>query len=186
MAIERHRHRFSVGEYERMIAAGVLLEDDRTELLAGEIIEMSPIGIRDMNCVNRIGKIIGRAIGDELMLSVQNPIRLSNDGMPQPDLAVFTDHGAGAPMPTDDEVLLVIEVSDSKCDNDRQVKLPLYAAAAIPEAWLFDLVTETIERHTMPIAGRYTLIAVSSPGVALASTVIPGLSIPANVIPPKE
>jgi len=186
MAIERRRHRFSISEYERMIEAGVLLEDDRTELLAGEIVEMSPIGIRHMNCVNRIGKIIGRVIDDDLILSVQNPIRLSNDGMPQPDLAVFADRGAEAPMPTDGEVLLVIEVSDSTRDNDRQVKLPLYAVAEIPEAWLFDLVTEAIERHTAPIDGRYTLIAVSSPGGTLTSTVIPGLDIPASVIPPKE
>jgi Uma2 family endonuclease len=146
---------------------------------------MRPIGIRHIICVNRTGKIIGRALGDDLILSVQNPIRLSNDGMPQPDLAVFADRGADAPMPTDGEVLLVIEVSDSTRDNDRQAKLPLYAVAGIPEAWFFDLVTETIKRHSAPIDGRYTLIAVSSPGRALASTIIPGLSIPANVIPPK-
>lgn len=185
MAIERQRRRFSVGEYERMIAAGVLLEDDRTELLAGEIVEMSPIGIRHMHCVNRLGKLIGRAIGDDLMLSVQNPIRLADDGMPQPDLAVFPDRGVGASMPTNSDVLLVIEVSDSTRDNDRQVKLPLYAAAEIPEAWLCDLVTDTIERHTAPSDGRYTLIAVSSPGRSLPSTVIPGLAIPTSVIPPQ-
>jgi hypothetical protein len=74
---------------------------------------MRPIGIRHIICVNRTGKIIGRALGDDLILSVQNPIRLSNDGMPQPDLAVFADRGADAPMPTDGEVLLVIEVSDA-------------------------------------------------------------------------
>ncbi len=185
MAIERHRRRFTVGEYERMIEAGVLVEDERTELLAGEIVEMSPIGIRHMNCVNRTGKVVGRSIGDDLILSVQNPIRLSNDGMPQPDLAVFADRGNDAPMPTDGEVLLVIEVSDSTRDSDRQIKLPLYAAAGIPEAWLFDLATETIERHTEPVDGRHTLIAVAGRGQAPESTVIPGLSIPASVIPPK-
>ncbi len=185
MAIERRRHHFTIGEYERLIESGVLPEDERTELLAGEIVEMSPIGIRHMNCVNRTGKLVGRAIGDEFILSVQNPIRLSDDGMPQPDLAVFADRGDEAPMPTDSEVLLVVEVSDSTRENDRQVKLPLYAAAGIAEAWLFDLATETIERHTEPIDGRYTLIAVASPGGVLDSTIIPGLAVPANVIPPK-
>jgi Uma2 family endonuclease len=180
MAIGRQRHRFTIGEYERMIEAGVLPEDDRTELLAGEIVEMSPIGIRHMNCVNRTGKLIGRTIGDDLILSVQYPIRLSNDGMPQPDLAVFADRGDDAPMPTDGEVLLVVEVSDSTRENDRQVKLPLYTAAGIPEAWLFDLATQTIERHTMPVDGRYTLIAVASPGGVLDSTIIPGLAVPAS------
>ena len=186
MAIERRRRRFTVDEYARMVDAGVLTEEDRTELLAGEVVEMSPIGIRHMHCTNRTGKVVGRALGDDLILSVQNPIRLSRDGMPQPDLAVFVDRGDSAPMPTDDEVLLVIEVSDSTRDNDRQIKLPLYAAAGIPEAWLFDLATEAIERHTEPVDGRYTLIAVAGRGQSLESTVIPGLTIPASVIPPKR
>ncbi|HEY8599057.1 MAG TPA: Uma2 family endonuclease [Thermomicrobiales bacterium] len=185
MAIERLRRRFTVDEYERMVEAGVLTEDDRTELLAGEVVEITPIGIRHMNCVNRAAKIIARNIGDEFILSVQNPIRLSNDGMPQPDLAVFADRGDDAPMPTDDEVLLAIEVADSTRDNDRQIKLPLYAAAGIAETWLFDLAAETIERHTAPLDGRYTLIAVAGRGQSLDSTVIPGLTLPASVIPPK-
>lgn len=141
--------------------------------------------LRHMHCVNRAAKLIGRGIGDELILSVQNPIRLSNDGRPQPDLAVFADRGDDAPMPTDDEVLLAIEVSDSTRDNDRQITLPLYAAAGIAETWLCDLAAETIERHTAPSDGRYTLIAVAARGQALDSTVIPGLTIPASVIPPK-
>ena len=122
---------------------------------------MGSIGIRHLNCVNRAGKIIGRRIGDALILSVPNRIRLSNDGMPQPDLAVFAGRGDDAPMPTDDEVLLAIKVADSTRDNDRQIKLPLYAAAGIAETWLFDLIAETIVRHTAPFDGRYTLIAVA-------------------------
>ena len=147
---------------------------------------MSPIGIRHMNCVNRTGKVVGRGIGDDLILSVQNPIRLSNDEMPQPDLAVFADRGDDVPMPTDDEVLLVIEVSDSTRDNDRQIKLPLYAAVGVPEAWLFDLATETIERHSEPTDGRYTLIVVAGHGQSLQSAAMPGLVIPASVMPPKD
>ena len=147
---------------------------------------ISPTMLRHMNCVNRAAKIIGRNLADDLILSVQNPIRLSNDGMPQPDLAVFADRGNDAPMPTDADVLLAIEVADSTRDNDRQIKLPLYAAAWIAETWLFDLAAETIERHTAPLAGRYTLIAVVGRGQSLDSTVIAGLTIPANVIPPQR
>jgi Uma2 family endonuclease len=184
--ISRRPYRFTVADYERMGEAGILTEDDRVELINGEIIEMSPIGIRHMRCVNRTGRLAERSIGDEYEVSVQNPIRLSNDGMPQPDIAIFPAQDDDAPMPTDDEVLVVIEVADSTRNFDRHTKLPLYAAAGIPEAWLFDLIGETIERHTQPADGRYTLIAVAGRGQALTSTVLPGLTIPANIIPKRQ
>src|SRR4051794_31298886 len=183
MATDISRRRFTVADYERMIEAGILAEDDRVELVAGEIVEMAAIGIRHMNCINQTGKRIGRAIDNSLIVSIQNPIRLSNDGMPQPDLAVFLDQGEDATMPTVNEVLIVIEVADTSRNYDRQIKLPLYAAAGIREAWFFDLATETIERHTAPIDGRYTLIAIAGRGQSLTSTVLPSLTIPASIIP---
>lgn len=183
MATEIARRRFTVQTYEQMIAAGILTEDDRVELIAGEIIDMSPIGIRHMNCLNQAAKRVGRAAGNEWLVSIQNPIRLAPDSQPQPDLALVPDCGENAPMPAAGEVRLVIEVADSSRNYDRQVKLPLYAAAGIPEAWLCDLVAETIERHTAPEAGRYTLIAIAARGQELTSTVLPALILPANLIP---
>src|SRR4051812_26306617 len=119
MAVDISRRRFTVADYERMIEAGILTEEDRVEVIAGENVEMAAIGIRHMNCINQVGKRIGRAIDDSLIVSIQNPIRLSNDGMPQPDIAVFPDHGIDAPMPVDTEVLLVVEVSDTSRNYDR-------------------------------------------------------------------
>lgn len=134
--------------------------------------------------VNRVSKIIGRTIGDELILGVRNPI-LAEYGITPPDLAVFVDRGDSAQVPTVADTVLVCDIFATTRDDIRRSKLPLYAAAGFAETWLFDLAAETIERHTAPSDGRYTLIAVAGRGQALDSTVIPGLTIPTSAIPPK-
>ncbi len=186
MVTEVARRRFTAAVYRQMIAAGILGEDDRVELIAGEIIEMSPIGVRHMNCLNQVAKRVGRCVGEDWLVSVQNPILLADDSQPQPDIAVIPDRGENAPLPVAGEVRLVVEVADSSRNFDQQVKLPLYAAAGIPEAWLFDLVGATVERHTGPVEGRYTLIAIAARGQTLASTVLPALAFPASIIPHAE
>jgi Uma2 family endonuclease len=180
------RHRFTVADYERMIEAGILTEDDRVELIAGEIVEMAAMGARHVECVGRTNGLHHRLAGDGVIVHSRSAIRLSNDGEPEPDIAVVRDRDYEGELPTADDTLLVIEVADTTLHTDRQVKLPLYAAAGIPEAWLFDLTGETIERHTAPVDGRYTLIAVAGRGNEITSTVLPSVTIPASIIPPPK
>ncbi len=177
MAVQVARRRFTVDDYERMAEAGILTEDDRVELIAGEIVEMSPTGGRHVQCVGRTNRHLSRQVGENVLVNVQSPIRLSNDGEPEPDFAVVRDRDYGGALPSPPDILLVIEVAESSRDYDRNVKLPLYAAAGIPEAWLVDLVAQTVERHTEPHNGRYSLIALASRGQSLASTVLPGVTI---------
>jgi Uma2 family endonuclease len=186
MALELARRRFTVADYERMVETGILTEDDRVELIAGEIVEGAAMGGRHVECVGRTNGLLHRQAGDGVIVHSQSAIRLSNDGEPEPDLVVVRDRDYEGELPTADDILLVIEVADSTLHTDRQVKLPLYAAAGIPEAWLFDLTGETIERHTEPVNGRYTLIAVAGRGQELASTVRPSITIPASIIPPPK
>lgn len=167
--------RFTVAEYERMGEAGILSEDDRVELIAGEIIEMSPMGDPHVRAVNRAGRRLYQAAGDDLTVSIQNPIRLGERDEPQPDLAVV--RGAGRGIADAADVLLVIEVADTSREYDRGTKLPRYAAAGIPESWLFDIAAEIIERHTDPRDGIYRRIAPARRGESLESTVLPGLTI---------
>ena len=175
------RRRFMVDDYERMAAAGILTEDDRVELIAGEIVEMSPIGDRHVGCVNVLADLLADLVRREALISVQNPIRLSADGEPQPDIALLR-RGAPRAVPTPDDVLLVIEVADSSRDYDRGVKLPLYAAAGIKEAWLVDLVAEIIERHTDPYDGVYRRIAPARRGESLSSTALPAIILSVDAI----
>jgi Uma2 family endonuclease len=175
------RRRFTVDDYERMAEAGILAEDDRVELIAGEIVEMSPIGGRHVGCVNVLADLLWDVVGREALISVQNPIRLSADGEPQPDIALLR-RGAPRAVPTPEDVLLVIEVADSSRDYDRTVKLPLYAAAGIEETWLVDLVAEVVERHTDPHDGVYRRVASARRGESLSSTVLPAVVLAVDAI----
>ena len=175
------RRRFLVDDYERMAAAGILGEDDRVELIAGEIVEMSPIGDRHVGCVNLLTDWLADVVRREALISVQNPIRLSDDGEPQPDIALIRRDAIRA-VPTPADVLLVIEVADSSRDYDRGVKLPLYAAAGIEETWLVDLVAEIIERHTDPYDGVYRHVASARRGESLASTVLPAMILSVDLV----
>jgi Uma2 family endonuclease len=176
------RHRFTVADYQRLGEAGILTEDDRVELIAGEIIAMTPIGPKHLWCLNRLTYAAVRAVGDRASVSVQNPIRLADDGEPQPDLAVLRRQDGQDTVPTGADVLLVIEVADTSLAYDRGVKLPLYAAAGIPEAWLMDLAGEKIERHSDPGPAGYRSIAIAGRGEALNSTVLPALTLAADAV----
>jgi len=176
--IERARRRFTVAEYQRMGEVGIFTDDDRVELIEGEIYQMSPIGIRHARCVNRLTVILSRHIEPGMLPNVQNPIYLPGESAPQPDLAIVRDRDPGDLWPTLADIILVIEVSDSTLAYDRGIKLPLYAAAGIAEAWIVDLAAATVERHTEPRSGLYHLVARARPGESLASTVLPTLAIP--------
>lgn len=176
------RRRFTVTDYEQMIASGILAEDDQVELIEGEIVDMSPIGGWHVACINRLNDWLTQHVGREALISVQNPIRLSATSAPQPDITLLKRRQYGRTLPTADDVLLVIEVADSSRDYDRNVKLPLYASAGIAEAWLVDLVAETLERYTEPRNGRYHQTVLAERGEALTSTVLPALTLAVDAI----
>ena len=135
------RHRYTVDEYYRMGDSGILKQGDRVELIEGEIVDMVPVGSAHVGIVNRLNRLLVQALGDRAIVSVQNPVRLSAFSEPEPDIALLRprdDFYSGAhPGPTN--VLLIIEVSDSSLDYDRDVKLPLYARHEIPVVWLIDI-----------------------------------------------
>lgn len=174
------QRRFTVDEFYRMAEAGILHEDDRVELLEGEIVEMSPIGGRHAACVREMNRLLGRQVSDELRLDVQSPVRLGDQGEPRPDLAVIRARGYGNSLPTPEDVLLLIEVADTSLASDRDVKLPLYARSGIVEVWLVDLNADLIERHTEPSENGYRLVRRAGRGETLESVVLPTLTLPVD------
>ena len=124
------RRRFTVHDYHRMGEAGILHEDDRVELIEGDIVEMAAIGTRHFACVNQLTRSLVREVGDAAIVSVQNPVRLDEHTEPQSDLTVLRamDYRESLPMPED--VMPLIEVSDTTLAYDHGVKLPLYARAS--------------------------------------------------------
>ena len=157
MSVQVARRYFTVEEYHRMGAAGIFTEDDRVELIEGEILQMSPIGSRHAASVNRLNAKFNNLLADRAVVSVQDPILLNDFSEPQPDIAVLTrreDFYADA-LPTAKDVLLVVEVADTTVAYDRDIKLPSYARSGILEAWLVDLPAETVEVHLEPVNGAY-------------------------------
>ena len=160
MTLAFQKRRFTVEEFYRMADAGILGENNRVELIEGEVFEMTPIGSRHAACVKRLHKLLERRLGDQALVSVQDPIRISQTAEPQPDIALLkprADFYAQA-HPTPQDVLLVVEVADASLDYDRRVKLPLYARAGIPHAWLVDLAERCLEVHQDPSPRGYRAI----------------------------
>jgi Uma2 family endonuclease len=147
----RTTHRFSIADYDRMIDTGILTENNAVELIRGEILDKMPIGDAHSACVKRLRTRLGNLLGDRAVFGVQDPIRLT-DSEPEPDITVLAPrddfYASGRPGP--DDVLLLIEVSDSSLDFDRTVKGPLYAEAGIREYWIVNLVDDCVEVHLDP------------------------------------
>lgn len=179
MAVRILRRAFDVHEYHRMAEAGILDEDDRVELIEGEIVHMSPIGSRHQGCVNRLARLLFEFAGRDYVVHVQGPIRLSERSELQPDLALLKPrpdfYSEGHPAP--EAVLLLIEVSETSADYDREVKLPLYATAGIAEVWIVDLEAQIIEAHADTRHNTYTTVTATRRGQTVASHTVAGLSL---------
>lgn len=174
-----HPYRFTVEDYERMGRAGVFHEDDRVELIEGQIVEMTPIGPPHAGTVNALNRIFSRAVGDDGIVSVQNPTILSDITEPQPDLLVLRprDDLYRTTHPRPDDVLLLVEVADSSIAYDRSVKAPLYARAGIAEYWLVDLRSRVLEVHREPTPEGYVQVLEMAPGTSVAPVAFPDVGI---------
>ena len=157
MPVQLLTHKFTTEQYHLMHEAGVFAEGDRLELINGEITEMSPIGRKHATCVARSTKVFELKLGDRSIIWSQNPIRLVDNSEPQPDLTILKlrDDFYEDSLPTPADILLIIEVADSTITYDREIKSPLYAAAGIPEMWLFDVNRKIIEGYSQPSALGY-------------------------------
>lgn len=182
MTIAMTRHLFTVHAYARMREAAILSEDDRVELLDGEIYVMSPIGPLHVAIINKLNKILTKQVGDDGIISIQNPIRLSDYSEPQPDIAILSprDDFYTSALATPDDVLLVIEIADSSLDYDRDEKLPRYARAQISEVWLVDLNKSVIEQYTLPLQAEYTQLHKVLLGNSITATKIAHVQISTN------
>ncbi len=160
-----------------MVEAGILREDDRVELLDGEIVEMSPIGPPHAGCVIRLTVLLTRRLRDRAFVSVQNPMVLSRWSEPQPDIAILSPRAdfytTAHARPRD--VLLAIEVIASKGGYDRTLKLPLYARASVREVWLADVRAKTVDVCTGPALRGYRTHRRFVPGNAITPRAFPRL-----------
>ena len=151
------RRAFSVDEFHRMAEAGVFGEDDRLELLDGEIVRMTPIGSHHAGCVNRLNSLLNTAVGPHAVVSVQNPLVCGDRTQLQPDLAILKPradfYSRAHPRPQD--VYALIEVADSSIGYDQGVKMVAYAMAGIPALLIINLGAREVGVYRTPVSGTF-------------------------------
>jgi len=173
------RRLLTVDEYHRMGEVGILTEDDRVELIEGELVAMAPIGSEHISASNALNRLLVLAVGDRGIVSVGNPVRLTRRSEPQPDFTVLRlRDGYRTTLPRPEDTMLAVEVANTSLDYDRKVKVALYARSGIPEVWIVNLATEEVEVYRSPVADSYTSVALAGGSETLTIQAIPGVLIP--------
>ena len=181
-------YRFTVEQYLAMAKAGILHQEERVELLDGVIVIMAAMGNRHLASVAIFNKTLSQSVGDRAIVWVQGAIQLDDNSRPEPDLALLRERGDyyASESAGPEDVLLLIEVSDSSVDHDRYDKLPRYASAGIPEVWLTILPERVIEAHTEPVGGRYTQLRTYRPGDIISPGSFPDVALNVSEILPTQ
>lgn len=180
MQTEATKKRFTVDEYYRMAEIGILRDDARTELINGEIIEMSPMGPRHASSVSRITEFMVPLLKGKAQLRPQLPLRLNDYNEPQPDLCFVRPRRDyyGSKHPGSGDTLLAVEVSDTSLRYDRDVKSGVYAAARVSEFWIVDIPGDRLLIFRDPSRGVYKTSLVVNRAESAAALAFPEIEIP--------
>lgn len=145
-------HKFDVEQYQLMGKAGVFHPEARVELINGEIVTMTPIGLKHAVTINRLTRFLVQNVGDQGIVSIQNSFRIPNYSEPEPDILILRprDDFYENKFPLPEDVLLLIEVADSSLRYDQTTKLSLYAEQNIPEYWIANLERNILEIYRQP------------------------------------
>ncbi|MBW4650673.1 MAG: Uma2 family endonuclease [Kastovskya adunca ATA6-11-RM4] len=178
------RRKFTVEQYHKMVDSGILTEDDRVELIRGEIVEMSPIGTRHAACVRRLNTLFSRKLDKRALIDIQNPVELDDTSEPQPDIALLQprEDFYEERHPQSKDIFLILEVADTTVKYDREVKIPLYAEDNIVEVWLVDINGRCVEVYREPTPDGYQTIQKFEQGQSLSIQAFPNVNITVNEI----
>lgn len=143
-----------------MIDADVFAGNSNYELIEGEIVKKMTQGSFHIGCVNKLTRIFGLNMNDDFILSIQNAVIIGEISEPEPDLTLlkFREDFYSSGKATSEDVLLLIEVSDSTLKYDRDVKLKLYAKASVAEVWIVNLPKKILEVYSLPSEDKYTSV----------------------------
>ena len=182
--MEPVRHLFTADEYQAMDASGLFPPDQRLELIEGEVIEMAAIRPVHASVVDRLNQVLVHLAGDRAIVRVQNPVRLSDLSEPQPDLCLIRPrpdyYSSGHPGSGD--ILLAVEVGDTNPGWDRRVKMPLYSRSGVPELWLADVATSTLEVYRHPGTDGYASVSTFARGERLTLSEVPDVVVDIDMI----
>ncbi len=172
-------HRFTYKQALKMVRAGILNDQDPIELIDGLLADMKPFGTAHGMAVFRLNAQFSSAVGDGAFVSVQNPLHLSKNTVPQPDIIVFrgSPHDYINKPPSPAKALLVIEVADSSYRYDRRVKIPLFERAGIPEAWIVNVTSGYIEVFRDVSPSGYASVTRHGRGATISSLLLPNITV---------
>ena len=148
--------KWSVEEYHRMIEAGIL-HSRSVELLAGEIVEMSPETPIHYTTAKRGAKYLEELLSDKADVRFNGPITLA-DSEPEPDIAIvrLPESAYNDRHPNPQDIFWIVEVAKTSLKKDLEVKARIYAMAAIQEYWVLDLSAKQINVFRNPQGDKYT------------------------------
>jgi Uma2 family endonuclease len=184
MAVELTKKRFTADDYQRMGQAGILSEDDRVELIDGDVVAMTPIGPRHNAAVNRANRAMMTAVGDTAIVQVQGSVRLGLYHEPQPDLVLLRPQADyySLRLPGPSDIFLVVEVAESSIDYDREVKARVYAESGVREYWLVDLNDNLVLSHAALADGVYRTHQRHHRGESLRPEALPACVIAVDAL----
>ena len=176
------RRAFTVDDISRMIEAGIIAEDEKLELIEGEIVMMASKGIAHERIKSALTIAVARALPDDLTMGVEVTLRLTDMTMLEPDIAVFPKalfrkSLTGFARLDPGEAYLVIEVAASSLAYDKGLKARLYARHRVREFWVVDANERITWVHTDPSGDGWLTVVKRGPQDALAASALPGFSI---------
>ena len=186
MVTETSKRLFTVYEYHRMVDAGILREDDRVELIRGEVIRMSPIGPPHNAAILRANQALARIVGDRALVGIQGSIRLDEYDELQPDIYLLrpkddfyaSGHASAA------DIFWIIEVADSSLRYDQTVKLELYAETGVPEYWISNIRDQRIIAYSNLQERAYQTVRELKRGEIITPQLLPDCPVPVDVLLP--
>jgi Uma2 family endonuclease len=185
--VARETRKFTVDEYFRMVEAGVLQEDEKVELIEGEILLMPPMGSDHIWGVSQYAHTFISRAASRFTVQIQSTLRLGENFAPEPDLAVlkFREDRYYLSPPNPSDVLLIIEVADSSLAYDRDVKAHIYGRAPVPETWVLNLPGDCLERFTEPGPEGYAQHTVLRRGDKVRPVSLPDMELAVeDLLPP--
>jgi Uma2 family endonuclease len=186
MDAEIKRRRFTVDDCYKMVEAGILREDERVELIRGEIIQMSPIGTRHAAAVDRGNRAFVRLAGDGAIVRIQSTTVLDEFCAPEPDIALLRPredfyvhkHPAGP------DILLIVEIADSSLEYDTSVKVEIYSILGVQEYWVADLRNNRLLAYSDSKGDGYLTVREFHRGDVLAPLLLPDCQLSIDILLP--
>ena len=174
------RWRWTLAEFERFIELGILTEDDRVELIGGELVPMAAKGIRHENVKGELERWIYRRLPEALRLIVELGWRPDAETYCEPDFLIFPVNLKPFSKVPPAEVLLLIEIADTTLKYDTSSKAHLYAGLGVREYWVVDADTLETRVHREPTGDGYGSVKRLGSSKLLTPLFVPEIAVRLN------